>query len=97
MPLAVKGSDPYYALDLTFTYDADLLTPTTVRKLRAAGEAMVVFNLTRPGVVRIAVASAEPMPVGLSVIAMDFVGTGTSDDVRLTRAMVDDLPVPLGR
>ena len=27
VPLAVKGSDSYYALDLTFTYDPDLLTP----------------------------------------------------------------------
>ena len=51
-----------------------------------------MFNLTRPGVVRIAVASAAPMPFGQSVVALDFLGTAPSDAVRVTRAMVDDLP-----
>ena len=92
LPVAIKGAEPYYALDVTITYDSDLLTPASVRKLRAAGDAIAVFNLTRPGVVRIAVASAAPMPFGQSVVALDFIGTAPSDAVRVTRAMVDDLP-----
>jgi hypothetical protein len=68
------------------------LTPSSVRKLRAAGDALAVFNLARPGVVRIAVASAMPMPSGQSIVAVDFLGTAPSDAVRVTRAMVDDLP-----
>jgi hypothetical protein len=92
LPLAIKGTEPYYSLDVTITYDPDLLTPSSVRKLRAAGDAIAVFNLARPGVVRMAVASASPMPFGVSVIALDFVGTAPSDAVRVTRAMVDDLP-----
>jgi hypothetical protein len=95
LPMAVKGSAPYYALDLTITYDSTTLTPVEVRKLRAAGDALAVFNLTQPGVVRVAVASAAAMPAGISIIAMDFDGTGTADDVRVDRAMVDDLPAPV--
>jgi hypothetical protein len=92
LPLAVKGDQPFYSLDLTIAYDRDLLTPSSVRKLRAAADALAVFNLARPGVVRIAVASAMPMPFGQSVVAIDFLGTAPSDAVRVTRAMVDDLP-----
>lgn len=92
LPLAIKGDDPYYSIDVTVTYDSDLLTPVSVRKLRAAGDAIAVFNLTRPGVVRIAVASASAMPIGISVIALDFAGTAPSSAVRVTRAQVDDLP-----
>jgi hypothetical protein len=92
LPLAVKGDEPYYSLDLTFTYDSTLLTPAGVHKLRAAGDAMVVSNLTRPGVVRIAVASALPMPSGVSVISVDFQGAAASDAVTVTKAMIDDLP-----
>ena len=92
LPLAVKGGEPYYSLDVTITYDSDVLTPVSVRKLRAAGDAIAVFNLTRPGVVRIAVASAGAMPFGVSVVALDFLGSAPSDAVRVTRAMVDDLP-----
>lgn len=92
LPLAVKGDEPYYSLDLTFTYDSTLLTPAGVHKLRAAGDAMIVSNLTRPGVIRIAVASALPMPSGVSVISVDFRGTAAGDAVSVTKAMIDDLP-----
>jgi Dockerin type I domain len=95
LPLAIKGDEPYYSLDITITYDSDLLTPSSVRKLRAARDALAVFNLARPGVVRIAVASAEPMPFGQSVIALDFLGTAPSDAIRVARAMVDDLPAAI--
>jgi hypothetical protein len=95
LPMAVKGADPYYSLDITITYDSTRLTPSAVRKLRAAGDALVVSNLTAPGVVRIAVANAATMPSGISIIAVDFEGQGTAADLRVARAMVDDLPAPL--
>jgi hypothetical protein len=95
MPLAIKGTEPYYALDVNVEYDSELLRPVSVKKLRAAAGALAVFNLARPGVVRIAVASAEPMPFGLSVVALDFQGSAPSDAVRVTRAMVDDLPAEI--
>lgn len=95
LPLAIKGTEPYYSLDVTVVYDSDQLTPVSVKKLRAAGGALAVFNLARPGVVRIAVASASPMPFGLSVVALDFQGSAPSDAVRVTRAMVDDLPAEI--
>ena len=80
---------------MTVVYDSDLLTPVSVKKLRAAGTALAVFNTARPGVVRIAVASAEPMPFGLSVVALDFEGSAPSDAIKVTRAMVDDLPAEI--
>jgi hypothetical protein len=92
LPLTVKGDEPYYSLDLTFVYDSDVLTPDAVRKLRAAGDAMVISNLTRPGVVRIAVASAYPIASNIPLISVDFRGAGTADDIDITRAMIDDLP-----
>jgi hypothetical protein len=55
LPLAIKGSEPFVSLDVTVTYDSELLRPISVKKLRAAGNAVAVFNLSRPGVVRIAV------------------------------------------
>src|SRR6185503_16190488 len=75
LPMAVKGEDPYYSLDVTIAYDSEHLRPIEVRKLRAAGDALVISNLTGPGVVRIAVASAATMPSGISIIAVDFEGT----------------------
>lgn len=92
MPLAVKGEVPYYSLDLTFSYDSELLEPAAVRPLRAAGDAMVVSNLSQPGIVRIAVASAYPMASGISVISIDFRGSAPSDAVKVLKANVDDLP-----
>ena len=65
-----------------------------MKKLRAAGDALAVFNTARPGVVRIAVASAEPMPFGLSVVALDFEGVRRATP-SVTRAMVDDLPAEI--
>lgn len=95
LPLAIKGSEPFYSLDVTITYDNDVLRPIAVKKLRAAGSALAVFNLARAGVVRIAVASAEPMPFGLSVVALDFQGVAPSDAIRVTRANVDDQPAEI--
>jgi hypothetical protein len=95
LPLAIKGNEPFYSLDVTVVYDSELLTPVSVKKLRAAGSALAIFNTARPGVVRIAVASAEPMPFGLSVVALDFEGSAPSDAIRVTRAMVDDLPAEI--
>jgi hypothetical protein len=95
LPLAIKGSEPFYSLDVDLTYDSELLRPTSVKKLRAAGGALAVFNTMRPGVVRIAVASAEAMPFGLSVVALDFQGVAPSDAIRVTRAMVDDQPAEI--
>jgi hypothetical protein len=95
LPLAVKGDEPYYSLDITIAYDLDHLAPLEVRKLRAAGDALIISNLAGPGLVRIAVASAYTMPSGISIIAVDFDGTGTAADLRVVRAMVDDLPAPV--
>lgn len=95
LPMAVKGEDPYYSLDVTIAYDSEHLRPIAVRKLRAAGDALVISNLAGPGVVRIAVASAATMPSGISIIAVDFEGTGTGADVNVIQAMIDDLPAPL--
>jgi hypothetical protein len=95
LPLAVKGDDPYYSLDITIAYDLEHLAPLEVRKLRAAGDALIVSNLAGPGLVRIAVASAYTMPSGISIIAVDFDGSGTAADLHVVRAMVDDLPAPV--
>ena len=95
LPLAVKGDEPYYSLDITIAYDLEHLQPLEVRKLRAAGDALIVSNLAGPGLVRIAVASAYSMPSGISIIAVDFDGSGTSTALRVVKAMVDDLPAPV--
>ena len=95
LPLAVKGDEPYYSLDITIAYDLDHLQPLEVRQLRAAGDALIVSNLAGPGLVRIAVASAYAMPSGISIIAVDFDGSGTAADLRVVKAMVDDLPAPV--
>jgi hypothetical protein len=78
VPLAVTGR-AWHAVELEVDYDPRRMQATSVRKLRAAGGALLAFNARVPGVLRIALASAEPVDgEGRPIVAVAFAGKGTS-------------------
>lgn len=89
--VSVDAAAPFNAADLTLAY-GDGLQPRGVRRLRAAGEAIVVDNLAEPGQVRIAVASATPLQPGALLVVEFGTAADAAPDVRLTHASIDDGP-----
>ncbi|MDX2169060.1 MAG: dockerin type I repeat-containing protein [Deltaproteobacteria bacterium] len=87
VPLVIDVDQPYHALDLSIRYRGEGLRPLRVRKLRGAEGAMLVSNLSEPGRVRLALASAQPIePGGLLVI--DFT-TAEHADIRVEESLVE--------
>lgn len=95
VPLEVHGGAPYSAVDVTLTFDPTVLRPLRVHRLRPAADAVMVSNLTRPGVVRVALASGGEIPTDAPVISVDFEPLGDDYALRLTRTLVDDLPAQI--
>ncbi len=92
VPIAVDAAAPFLAVDLTLQLGPGLRA-TGLRKLGGAAEAMAITNLSRPGVVRVAVASPQPLsPGAILVLELDADAAASPDDVVLTRALVDDMP-----
>jgi len=92
VPIAVDAPAPFLAVDLTMQLGPGLRA-TGLRKLRGAAEAMVITNLSRPGIVRVAVASPQPLaPGAILVLELAADPTASPDEVVLTRALVDDAP-----
>ena len=91
VPIAVDADAPFNAVDLTLALGPGL-RPAGVRPLKAAANALMVSNLNESGRVRIALASAEPLPPG-GILVLDLqADEGAAPDVRLLRALVDDQP-----
>lgn len=97
VPLVVDGPEPYSSVDLTLVYDPGALRATAVRPLLAAEEAMLVSNLTRPGEVRIAIASGMPIATGIPLVAIDFDAAADNGSIEITRADVDDQAAGIDR
>ncbi|MEO8604315.1 MAG: dockerin type I repeat-containing protein [bacterium] len=87
VPLLIAAGEPYNALDLTVAYSGEGLRPVAVRKMRGAEGALMVSNLEEPGLLRVALASAQAIaPGGLLVIDFTVVD---DPDIRLVRATVE--------
>jgi sugar lactone lactonase YvrE len=94
-PLLLESGEPFQALDSRISYDAARLQLVAVRRMNAAGKALVQYNANVPGEVRIALASANPI-VSTSdpVLALDFVrrASGRLAPLRVLRVSVDGRP-----
>jgi hypothetical protein len=97
-PLVLESPDPFQAFDARVTYDPSTLRLTGIRAVNGARHALFQYNATVPGVVRIALASAEPMAGGgAATLLLDFERRSAR---RLTRprirsAAVDERPATL--
>lgn len=76
LPLSVAVQRPFRTLQLELRYDAAAMRATRVHVMPAAAQALLQANLSVPGTVRLALASAVPLPGG-TVAALDFQPAGT--------------------
>ena len=71
-PLRVESPASFQALETSVSYDPTRLQLVAVRRLNAARPALVQYNARVPGMIKIALASAQPMVSGGDVLALDF-------------------------
>ncbi len=97
-PLRVAASAAFQALDARIGYDAATLRLVGVRRMDTAGNALVEYNDSAAGTVRIALASAQPIAnSGGPVLGLDFEPrrSGRLALPRVLAASVDGQPVAL--
>jgi len=87
IPLAVRSTSPFEALDVTLTYDPTRLTLVEVAGTAAAGQALLETNSSVPGTLRLALASGTPLQNG-SLLRLHFQtkSRNTKPVVRIVRA-----------
>ncbi len=92
----VRSSTPYNAVDLQVTYDATRLTPTGAVLQQPASSALATANAPHPGVLRVAMASGEPITRRRgALLRLDFSRAASSPPpgkLRLVAAHVDEAP-----
>jgi uncharacterized protein YkwD len=73
LPIGVARATPMPALELRVAFDRSTLRVAGVQLVGAARDALLAFNATRPGVLRIAIASSEAIAVdGAPVVVVVF-------------------------
>lgn len=99
-PIAVRAPADVHALELELRYDATTLQLGRVRALHLDGQGLLRARSSQPGRLRIAVASASPLPTdGRAVVVVEFNSGARSispNQVRPFTATVDDRVV-IGR
>jgi hypothetical protein len=91
VPIAVDAAGEFSAVDLTIALGPGLRAES-VRPLRGAGDALMIYNISDPTRPRIALASPAPLQPG-AILVLDLAAAeGAAPDVRLLRALVDDQP-----
>ena len=91
VPIAVEAPGDYFSVDLTIALGPGLKA-VSVRPLRAAANALMISNLNDPGRARIALASGVPLQ-SAAILVLDIAADeDAAPDVRLQRALVDDMP-----
>jgi hypothetical protein len=96
LPLAVQADAPYHSADIQVASDPTRLRAIRVRRLAAARGAMLAVNLRTPGMVRIAMASAEPLDPNDGtplLIQFESLGRGVSPSaIRIMPSSIDAHP-----
>jgi hypothetical protein len=95
VPVYVRSVAPYNSLDLQVAYDPARLAPTSARLRHPSDSTIVTSYAPKPGTLRIAMASGEPMGRRHGVLlVLEFAVTGDGDpgDVRVDVANVDEQP-----
>ncbi len=96
VPVYVRSADPFNALDLQVTYDDAHLTPTNTRMHRSTQSSIVSTFSPKPGMLRIAMASGEPIAPRHGVLmVLEFTVTGDlgPNAVRGVGANIDEQAV----
>jgi hypothetical protein len=96
LPIYVRPTDPFQALNLRFSYDPNLLEPIDVTTRRPSPDTQVQFDTQIPGQLAIAVASGKRMSRRRStLLAVEFVVRDQRPmhaPVRLSRFTIDENP-----
>jgi hypothetical protein len=94
LPIHVRATQPFEALDLDVRYAPADLRVVGVRRLGMARGAVVAFDNRQPGLVRIALASAMPVQTDArALLVLQFAdGSKPVNSARAVRMTVDDHP-----
>lgn len=95
VPVFVRSSTAFNAVDLQVAYDPAQLTPNGARLRHPSDGALVSTFAAVPGILRVALASGEPMGHQHgTLLVLEFTVTAGSDGgtVALQRANIDELP-----
>ncbi len=99
LPIRVRAWGPFHALDAELAYDPGVLQPVGVRPRRSRGTALLRFETGVPGLLRVAMASAEPLGrYSRIALIVDFELSQTPlspGSVQALRATVDERPAEL--
>jgi hypothetical protein len=63
---------PIYSLDLHLSYDADLATILDIEKTNSTTDWLMMANMLEPGILRIGMASSDPLEGTKSLLALQF-------------------------
>jgi hypothetical protein len=93
LPVYVRSGAPYHALDLLLSYDPTRLTPTGAQLRKSAASGITSYNAPTPGIMRVAMASGEPIKRRhgvLLVLNFTVEGDAATGDIRAMDASVDE-------
>jgi hypothetical protein len=90
VPVHVNLAAPFRALDLQLRFDAGRLRPVGAHLMPDASGALLAVNLQVRGTVRLALASAEPLPAGaIAMIEFERIGHGRDIAASVVSAAAD--------
>lgn len=93
VPVYVRATGSYQAVDLQLAYDATRLTPTGVVLRRASDSGIATFYVAQPGQLRVAMASGKPITHRGIVLRIEFdlaQGASGTGSVQALAASVDE-------
>ncbi|MDX2169033.1 MAG: matrixin family metalloprotease [Deltaproteobacteria bacterium] len=100
VPVYVRSSAPFNALDLQVAYDETQMTPTSARLRRSVDSSIVSMHAGSEGILRVAMASGEPIAPRHGVLmVLEFTTSGdpAPDAVRGASANIDEQPALAAR
>jgi hypothetical protein len=95
VPVYVRSSEPFNALDLQVAYDETKLTPTSARLRRSVESSIVSMHSSAAGLLRVAMASGVPIAPRHGVLmVLEFVANGNPppNAVQGASANIDEQP-----
>ena len=98
--LYVRSRKPFNALEASLHFDADQLAPAVVQTRRAARGALLQFDVSQRGVLRIAVARGEAITQNGALLFVDFDVLGQPNSlspIEGSQVTVDEQPAVIAR
>lgn len=88
VPLSLDASTPVRGLDVSLQYDPTVMTPVGIRSTHGARHALVAMHVSKPGVLVLSLASAEPLQPGTIVMLQFEARAGRTHVTQVTTATV---------